>query len=73
MKEAGALYSIFFLPLREKVSAEPTDEGCRRRSFDAGFGQLSEALIGRHGVDTPHPTRFAGHLLPQGEKGFGAT
>jgi len=40
------------LPLREKVSAKPTDEGSMIPSAD----------------ETPHPTRFAGHLLPQGEK-----
>ena len=40
------------LPLREKVSAQPTDEGSKIPS--AG--------------ETPHPTRSAGHLLPQGEK-----
>jgi hypothetical protein len=51
------------LPLREKVSAKPTDEGSRR-PIHATFSSLSGGS-----PSTPHPTRFAGHLLPQGEKG----
>ena len=47
------------LPLREKVSAQPTDEGSHRSARRLMLPHLS----------TPHPTRFAGHLLPQGEKG----
>jgi hypothetical protein len=46
------------LPLREKVSAQPMDEGSRRPVRRANPIRFS----------TPHPTRFAGHLLPQGEK-----
>jgi hypothetical protein len=50
--------SAFLLPLREKVSAKLTDEGSRRPFRRS---QLSRS-------STPHPTRCAGHLLPQGEK-----
>ena len=60
---------IILLPLREKVSAEPTDEGCFRKTFQAVTG-AEDALTFQLGVDTPHPTRRAGHLLPQGEKGI---
>jgi len=48
----------FLLPLREKVSAQPTDEGSRRPFRRAQLSRPS----------TPHPTAFGGHLLPQGEK-----
>jgi hypothetical protein len=34
-----------------------------------GWMQGGWRQTGRRGADTPHPTRFAGHLLPQGEKG----
>ena len=50
--------SAFLLPLREKVSAKLTDEGSHR-PFNRS--QLTRP-------STPHPTRYAGHLLPQGEK-----
>jgi hypothetical protein len=50
--------SAFLLPLREKVSAKLTDEGSHRPFRRAQLSRLS----------TPHPTRCAGHLLPQGEK-----
>src|SRR5665213_1926783 len=51
------------LPLREKVSAKPTDEGPRRR-LPSGGNDLAETLH--------RPlirAAFAAHLLPQGEKG----
>jgi hypothetical protein len=48
----------FLFPLREKVSAQPTDEGSRRPFRRSRLNRLS----------TPHPTAFGGHLLPQGEK-----
>ena len=53
------------LPLREKVSAQLTDEGSRQ---PCRFGGRA---IGHSGArsKTPHPTGSAGHLLPQGEKG----
>jgi hypothetical protein len=50
--------SAFLLPLREKVSAKLTDEGSHRPVRRAQLSRPS----------TPHPTRYAGHLLPQGEK-----
>ncbi len=42
---------MILLPLWEKVSAKPTDEG----------------FLGARRA-TPHPTCFAGHPLPQGER-----
>jgi hypothetical protein len=54
MKFANA----FLLPLREKVSTQSTDEGSHRP-----FNRLRLTRS-----STPHPTRCAGHLLPQGEK-----
>ena len=50
---------MILLPLREKVSAKPTDEGSMKDAAAYGGGQVSA---------TPHPTSFGGHLLPQGEK-----
>ena len=50
--------SAFLLPLREKMSAQPTDEG--------SSGPFRRSQLNR--LSTLHPTRFAGHLLPQGEK-----
>src|SRR5690606_29963862 len=43
-----------------------SDEGCRR-----GVCRLCspDDVIGCRGADTPHPSRCASHLLPQGEKG----
>ncbi|WP_292174196.1 RsmB/NOP family class I SAM-dependent RNA methyltransferase [Brevundimonas sp.] len=43
----------------------PTDEGSRSWSPVASSSHSSD------GGETPHPTRSAGHLLPQGEKGRG--
>jgi ATP-dependent Lhr-like helicase len=51
------------LPLREKVSAKPTDEGPT-----GGTDRAAARPAGRRASSTPHPTSFGGHLLPQGEK-----
>jgi hypothetical protein len=54
---------FILLPLREKVSAKLTDEGSTRLFLLACEQQASSAGA------APHPTAFARHLLPRGEKG----
>jgi len=62
-------WTLFFLllPLWEKVGAG----GARMRGVGASFAvlRLNRAAIGCGGAHTPHPSGFARHLLPQGEKG----
>jgi hypothetical protein len=52
---------VLLLPLREKVSPEATDEGCKR-----GLGQPGALALLRRVSPLLRPLR--GHLLPQGEK-----
>ena len=54
------------LPLREKVAAGGGRMRGRAQSSASALRRDKSKLKGRA---TPHPTRCAGHLLPQGEKG----
>ncbi len=62
-KTLGLAADLFPSPLAgEGGGRSPTDEGSRKWS-------PVDVEVPAEGGETPHPTRFAGHLLPQGEKG----